>query len=298
MVEILDLKIENPADYYEMLTRRGQESFDSEDGLVYGIRFDEHPAGAIAIEEDGMGAAVITSLFIAPEFRRKRLGTELVFMAASYLAGGEGLYRIEADFAENEKEEPGAKEFFEFLEFELEKDPGHGAFTVKISDVDKVEVISKASSAGLLPYNKIKSSIRNYVISEHPALWDVMAAGKIDQEVSCFEDTENFDGDEPDCIIFCKEGDELVMAWAQSENNKLNLVKMLKFAFDVAKEKYGSDMKVRIPYINEVSKKLILKMMGDAAVPSETVWRAVLPVDAPLDGEMADIEADLYGELA
>ncbi len=287
MVEILNLKDENPAEYYEMLTRRGQESFDSEDGLVMGIRFDEHPVGAIAVELDQAGAALVTSIYIAPEFRRKRLATELIFMAASYAANGEGLYRIEAEFAENEKEEPGAKEFFEFLEFELEKDPDHGAYTVKLSDVDKSEIISKASGAGLVSYKKTKSSIRNYVISEHPALWDVMAAGNIDEDMSCFEDKENYDGDEPDCIIFCKEGDELVMAWAQSENNKLNLVKMLKFAFDVAKEKYGSDMKVRIPYINEVSKKLILKMMGDAAVDSETVWRAILPLDGPLSEETA-----------
>ncbi len=298
MVEILNLKTEDPSKYYEMLTRRGQESLDSENGFVLGISFDDHPAGAIALEPNNEGAALVTSIYIAPEFRRKRLGTELIFLAASYMVTDGEYYRIEAAFAENDREEPGAKEFFEFLDFELSKDPTHGAFAVKLSDVEKAEVITSANTTGLLPYNKIKSSIRNYVISEHPALWDVMAAGMIDEDVSCFEDPDNIKGDEPDCIIFCKEGDDLVMAWAQSENNKLNLVKMLKFAFDAALKKYGPEKTIKIPYINEISQRLILKMMGDAAVSCETVWRAVLPLDGELEEEEADIEADFLKELA
>ena len=63
----------------------------------------------------------------------------------------------------------------------------------------------------------------------------------------------------------------------------MDLLRLLKFALDEACKKYDMQQRIRIPYINDQSKKLILKILGEKAVVSETVWTASLPLDGPLE---------------
>ncbi len=298
MVEIFDLKDKKPFEYYSMLTREGQESFDNEEAIVFGLSVDGKSAGAIAMEPDGEGAVNITSLYICPEFRRKGFGTELVYTAASYIVNAEGVYRIEATIAESDDIEDGdgLRKFFEWLDFKMEKDEEHGAYSVTIGDISGCDVISKAKPGEFYPYNRILSAVKNRVILEHPALTDAIGNGKIEEDMSFFADNDLEAGEMSDCIVFVREDRDIVMAWAQAENNKMNLVKLFRSAFEAAEKKYGPDQVVRIPYINENSKKLIGKILGDTARETEIVWKGVFPLETGEAKENTDIEDIVFDE--
>ena len=283
MIDILNLKEDDPKDFYEMITSKGQECFKTQDSYVIGVRVDEEAAGAIAVEIDG-GNAVISSLYVDPKYRRHGIGTELVYQASCFTTYSEGVYHMCATFAESENDDAGLVGFFKWLDFDMGVDELHGAYTVTLRDASEAEVLKKASSAGVVEIGKVPSSVKNRLMGEHPSLRAVFGANNIETDMSCFVEADYSKDYLPDCLIFGKEDDELVMMWAQAEGSKMDIVKLLKFALEKALTKYGPNQKIRIPYINENSKRLVQKLLGEKAVVTETVYIASLLLDGAADG--------------
>ena len=152
-----------------------------------------------------------------------------------------------------------------------------------LKDAVESEIIEKAPDNNIIHYRDADPEIKNRLIAAHPSLKYIISHHEIEQDISCFVCREAGEDGIPDCLIIGKEDDELVMMWAQSRDNKMDLLRLLKFALDEACKKYDMQQRIRIPYINDQSKKLILKILGEKAVVSETVWTASLPLDGPLE---------------
>ncbi len=287
MIEIIDLRNTNPEDYYKMITPEGQESFETLEGIVLGISEDGVPSGAVAAEPDEDGSVKITSLYVDPDHRRKGIGTELIYGVAGYIDYISGINRIETKFAENAVEGSDLKGFFEALDFDFELDEEHGSFSIRLGDA-ATEVIERGSSENVLPYNKVTSVVKNTLMAERPFVRSAVAAGILDADMSCFLEDEMIDDPLQGCAIIAKTDDELVLIWAQAEGNKMDLIKLLKHVVETGIKKYGPDQVIRIPYINDNSKKIIQKLVGDKLVVSETVWNAIYD----LDGEMEDLSPE------
>ena len=275
MIELIDLSTEDCSPFLELINAEGQRLIGLDDGVAVGITDDGIPAGAIVAELDDSCSATIVSLFVKEDKRRQGIGTELLYRALSLLLKKESIVRLEAEFASIAGDETGLYEFFGKMDFRFERDEKHGAYLIMLSDASEDGVLKKASSQGVVPYSKTMLQIKNRISAAHPMLYKV----NIDENVSCVAGTYDNEDTCPDCLLFTKEEDTLVMVWADSSLDKLNLVRMLKFASDEALNLYGPLTKIRIPYINENSKKLIVKMMGEKAVSVESVWRVVLPVE-------------------
>ena len=285
MIEIYDLSEEDSTPFCEFMTSEVQAMLNTDSCSAVGISEDGTPVGAVVANIKNSDAAGIVSLFVKEDRRRRGYGTELIYRVLTLLSRKEDLSCIEADFAVTEGDDNGLYEFFSALDFKLEADDMHGAFMISLAEAAESEIFKKASSHGVTPYSKATLQSKNMIKAAHPMLNSV----EIDEKVSCVA-TAGGEGDScPDCLLFTKEEDTLVMVWADSSEDKLNLVRMLKFAVEETIKAYGVQTKVRIPYINENSKKLIVKMMGEKAVTAETVWNAALPVFDT--GEVEESEA-------
>ena len=273
MIELFDLSTEDATPFLNMITAEGQRFLSGDAGAAVGISEEGKPVGAIVCEISDAFLARIVSLFVKEDRRRKGFGTELVYQALNLLLRKESICRLDVRFT-SDSENPGIYEFFDAMSFSMSQDETHGAYSLSLLDAGEVPVLKKASSQGITPYARVTRPVKNKIFEAHPMLLRC----EIEESISCVADAGKDDVESHDCLIFTKEDNTLVMVWAESTNDKLDLVKMLKYALDKAVEKYGTDISVRIPYINEASKKLIIKMMGEKAVHTESVWDAELSV--------------------
>jgi hypothetical protein len=76
-------------------------------------------------------------------------------------------------------------------------------------------------------------------------------------------------------IFFADRDNELIMIWAESGDKNMALLSMLRFAINEAIKEYDANKIIRIPYINEVSRKIIEKIMGDFTRTAYHVKHAV-----------------------
>ena len=157
-------------------------------------------------------------------------------------------------------------EFFTYLDFVMEIDDDLGEYTIRVGDLASSEILQKARTSGVVSIGQLESFKRKNIISLSYPVSYFTRTGQIDEDVSCIMDDAS--------LFIGKEGDELVMIWADSGDQKLSLMSMLKYSLEKSIDIYGADQKMRIPYISDVSKKIIEKLAGDAARPTETVWTA------------------------
>ncbi len=263
MVELLDLRDGIPDEIRPLIELDAQYHVEEGDAVAIGIYDDDKAAGAVcAYLTDG--AAIIESLYVLPEYRRRGFATEMMYRLSLVLSGMEDIYRMEASFSE--ESDTGLMELFTYLDFFMEIDEGLGEYTVRIGDMVSSEVLQKARTKGVIPLDDMESAQRKNIISLTYPVSYFTRTGNIDEKLSCvMEDASLFIGHEKD---------ELVMVWADSGDQKMSLMSMLKYCLDRSIDLYGEDTKMRIPYINDVSKKIIEKLAGDAAHPTETVWTA------------------------
>ncbi len=271
-VATIDIKGKKPSEYLEMITAAGQDAFEEEGGIALGITVDNKPAGALCAElEDGV--ARLTSIYVVPEFRRRGLGTELVYQASEAILKMDNTYCLETRFPENKAYPSGLKEFFTYLDFEMSEAEELGAYTVMVKDAFVSKVLKKASAEGVQSMSKLSRADKAKLLAQVPGIDDYEEI-RIDESLSCAVPGKA--ADDADCVVVGREGEELVILWARAFSNKLNLVKMLKYMIDKASVKYPMDTRIRIPYISGSTKDIIIKMLEKEPEKTEIVWDAVL----------------------
>ena len=263
MIELLDLREGVPSEMQPLLELDAQHHLDAGEAVAIGIYDDDRAAGAVAAHLLD-GRAVIESLYVLPEYRRKGYASELVYRLGLVLSGFEDIYSMEASFSE--ESDDGLMEFFTYLDFVMEIQDDLGEYTIRVGDLASSETLQKARTSGVVSIGQMESFKRKNIISLSYPVSYFTRTGQIDEDLSCIMDDAS--------LFIGKEGDELVMIWADSGDQKLSLMSMLKYSLDKSIDIYGADQKMRIPYISDVSKKIIEKLAGDAARPTETVWTA------------------------
>ncbi|MCR5279602.1 MAG: GNAT family N-acetyltransferase [Lachnospiraceae bacterium] len=288
MTELFDLNEEMPKGFVELISANGRDAFRTGRSVALGIADEGEPAGAIVAFPTDDGTATIESLYINPVYRRKGYASELLIEAINALYNYDNILSIDADIVVNGREEPGTFEFFEAFDFDLEEDPVHGALSFILEDAAKSEKVKGEIDKRVIPFGEALRTSRNKILSEHTMLQRLVAANALDEEVSCIIERDDEDKLPSSCLILGVEYNELIVAWAEAAEGTLDLVNMLRFAVVEALKKYGPKQKIRVPYINEHSKSIILKLMGDKAEPSETVWNAHLELEYEFDGTLDD----------
>ena len=277
MIEITEVSKDNIGAFSDLILPSERAGIVNSDTVSVGVYEDDVPVGAVMARITDEGFAVVTSFMVKKEKRGRGFGTNLLYEVLQQLLKKESISRLELRFSADDEETEGLRAFLTDVGFEMTEDETHGAYTLNIADAEQVPSFKKASTAGIRAYSNTGLQIRNKIIAAHPML----AGMVIEDAVSCIVEEEPKKGGIHDCLLFAKFPnlpDTLVMVWAESSNNMLDLVRMLKFSLDAVLKKYGTDVKIRIPYIHEHSKKLIEKLMGEKLTKTETVWNAVLPI--------------------
>lgn len=281
-MELIDLNVEQKESFYELITWDGIAALRSGDSVAIGLLIEDEPAGAIVADPGVDGEAEILSLYVKPEHRRKGYGTELVYQALTMLYSVDNMYRLVLSFTENEKEGAELREFLGFHDFELEEDKEHGSFSFTLEDAVSSKFLSGGDTKNVSSLSESKSSVKNSIYGKHRHLRHFIDNGAINENLSCIVPKEGTDKD-PACLIIGEEDDHLVIAWAETSENGIELVYMLKHAVEKGMEEYGPYKKVVVPYINSFSKKIVEKILGDKAVSCEKVWNAALDLEWTMD---------------
>ena len=294
MTDLLDLNEGCPKAFIELISARGRDAFFSGQAVAFGLADEGEAAGAIVALPGFEGIATIESLYINPVHRRKGYATELLIEAINQLYSFDNIMSIEADIVENYREETGTIEFFESFDFELEKDPSHGALSFLLEDAARSDKVKGDIDKRVVPFGEALRTNRNKILSEHTMLQRIVADHALEEEISCMIERDEDDKLKSSCLILAKEFNELVVAWAECADGTLDLVNLLRFAVFHALKKYGPKQKIRVPYINDHSKNIIEKLIGDKAVPSENIWKAHLELEweagETLDEELAEVD--------
>lgn len=283
MVELVNLLEDCPEGFYKLVNDEGYDLLKSGDCVAIGVTDDDVPAGAIVADPGYEGVGEIVSLYVTPSKRRRGFASTMFYEAVDMLYDFDNMYAVGASFSG--AEENGLKEFFEFLEFDIEKDDTHGTLSFTLSDIAASDKVKGDIDKRVVSLKDALSSTKNALIARHEAVQTFLAYGEIDEEISCIVNAEDKEPSDLSCLFVGKSEDSLVIAWAQSAEMSLDLINMLRFAIVNGLKKYGKDMVVRVPYINETSKKLIEKLVGDKAESVETVWSAYLPLEWDLEEE-------------
>ena len=133
MVEIIDLNEQFDKRFLSLINRDGQDTMNDE-SVALGILDDGTPFGALVIDPGYDGAASVESLYIDESHRRQGYGTELMYYAVEMLYALDDMYSLNVSFADENGEDTGLKEFFEYLEFDIEKEESKGAYTFLLKD--------------------------------------------------------------------------------------------------------------------------------------------------------------------
>ncbi len=289
-VELIDLTKESLEDYQKLISADGIELIGEGPCVAFGIAEDDFPVGAIVAGIDD-GEGEIVSLFVLPKKRRRGYGTELVYEAINKLYDFDNLYSIKATFAEN-TEPNGLKEFFEFLEFEFEQDEILGSFSFSLADLAASKKVKGKIDERVISLRDTLTTTKNAIKAKYGHIGDFSRYGRIDTELSCIVNDPDKEPGDVSCLFVGKvrKKKELVIVWAYAAENTLDFIHMLRFAIVRALKKYGKDMLVRAPYINERSRTVIHKLLEGKETPANRVWNVSLSLDWELTDKISDSE--------
>ncbi len=280
MYEIINLMEEVPEGFAALINGEGQRLLKEVQGEAYaiGMLLDETPIGAVVFDNCHDGSAKLVSLYVTEEERRKGCGTELIYRSSLLLSADEEINRIEAAFAENEYEEPGLKDFFTWLEFQITPNDTMGAYLFRMEDAAKSPLLIKADKEGVVSWKDIPDHAKDQLLLEHPQALPFVKNKRLEKYMSCVVEKELSGEGHPGCLLFSLDDTELTMLWAETGQNKLDLMHLFKHALDLGLSRYGEEMLIRVPYINATSKNLVEKLIGDSIRSAETVYEAVFPL--------------------
>ena len=278
MVEIIDLNEQFDKRFLSLINRDGQDTM-KDDSIALGILDGDNPFGALVVDPGYDGAASVESLYIDEKHRRQGYATELMYYAVEMLYALEDMYSLNVTFADENGENTGLKEFFEYLEFDIEKEESKGAYTFLLKEVASSPMIVGKPDKRVASYDSIERSVKNRIMSGHPSFLDFCTKGTIDESLSCVVNRAGDDRSMQSYLVVGYGEEELVILWANAAPGTLDLVSMLRFAIKNALLKYGPDFRIRVPYINTTSKKIVEKLLGEKAETTETVWNGTLSLD-------------------
>ncbi len=279
MVEIIDLNEQFDKRFLSLINRDGQDTMADDSSVALGILDDDTPFGALVIDPGYDGIASVESLYIDEAHRRQGYATELMYYAVEMLYALDDMYSLNVTFADENGENNGLKEFFEYLEFDIEKEETMGAYTFLLKEVASSEYIKGQIDSRVASYDSIDRSVKNRIMSGHPSFLDFCAKGTIDESLSCVVDKKSDERSMQSYLVVGYGEEELVILWANAAPGSLDLISMLRFAIKNALVKYGPDFRIRVPYITETSKNIVGKLLGERAETTETVWNASLSLD-------------------
>jgi GNAT superfamily N-acetyltransferase len=279
MAEIIDLNEQFDKRFLSLINRDGQDTMADDANIALGILDDDTPFGALVIDPGYDGIASVESLYIDETHRRQGYATELMYYAVEMLYALDDMYSLNVTFADENGENNGLKEFFEYLEFDIEKEETMGAYTFLLKEVASSEYIKGKIDSRVASYDSIERSVKNRIMSGHPSFLDFCTKGTIDESLSCVVNRKSNDRSKQSYLVVGYGEEELVILWANAAEGTFDLVSMLRFAIKNALLKYGPDFRIRVPYINSTSKKIVNKLLGDKAETTETVWNASLSLD-------------------
>ena len=196
-----------------------------------------------------------------------------------------------ATFAEN-SEPNGLKEFFEFLEFEFEQDEILGSFSFSLADLAASKKVKGKVDKRVISLRDTLTPTKNALKAKYPQIDEFVRYGRIDTEISCIVNDPGKEPGDVSCLFVGKvrKKKELVIVWAYAAENTLDFIHMLRFAIVRALKKYGKDMLVRAPFINERSKTVIHTLLEGKETPANTVWNVSLALEWELTDSSSDEE--------
>ena len=186
------------------------------------------------------------------------------------------MYRIEASFAD--ESDTGLGAFFASLDFTIEDDPETGEFVTTLGEAAGSEALKKAKYTGVTPYAEVDKLTRNDIVNKEPVVKDYLSHGPVAEKMSCVMYDDN-DPVPESMLLFGEQDDELIMIWAESGDRNMALLSMIGYALHEGLEEFGPDKVVRLPYINEVSRKIIEKIMEGNLRQPYVVKKAVYSLE-------------------
>lgn len=245
--------------------------------LMLGMVDGEYPVGAIVCDLDGdTGIAEIKSIFMKEAYRRKGYATDLVISVCTLLSQMVEPYMLHCgvtEFASEEKDAVGMgvdlRGFFQYLDFQEEKDEAVGCYFCKSKDLVGSSILKQSVN---MEFKKIPELTRieknDLAEEENPFLLDEMNEGLLDESLSLFfTDGMHIRA----CVCLKSEEDSTTMTWARVDPDcKVVLIPMLAEAFKILKDTRSAETKIFFPYINEASKGIIEKVLGEKARIAET----------------------------
>ncbi len=280
MIELIDLRNEVPEGFRKLIDDDVMNILLDGGCVALGITEDEVPVAACVADpgEDGVGE--ILSIYVIPEKRRDGYGTEILFDTVNMLYDYDNMFSVKASFAESE-EENGLKGFFEYMGFEFEKDETMGSFSFSVADMASSDKVKGDIDKRVTGFKDVLTSTKNALAGKHGAIPRYRGLGEIDEELSCIVDDKKKDPEDVSCLVVGRNKNDNVLdiVWAYANENTLDFIHMLRFAVVRALKKYGKDMTIRAPFINETSKKLLEKLLCGKQKPIDTVWNVTYYLD-------------------
>ncbi len=247
--------------------------------------------GLVVINQESLASPVVGIIFyrvvkefieiewvsVANEYKVPEYGIDLVHRLVNKAMVIGGVRGVRAKFREGD----GMAEFFPEYEFSI-KSVKSGVYRFRLSDVEDFKGIKKLTrDDNCLALSVADEGVRSSVICafsshEHalpitlPIKWD-----SYEQDLS-FVFLENKEA--IGAVFVEKQGEELILSFLYAKNPFAG-VALLKNAYVAAKKKYGDDYPVACPVLNDLSDKLVRKLVKNPCRDDLLFAETLLPYE-------------------
>lgn len=254
--------------------------------LMYGALDDDKPVGVIigAISPEDY-IVEIKYIFVKKEYRRQGIASNLILIMCDAISTWDDNFTIECEVTEfwkykdeskgNDVEVDAGSDLrglFKFLEFNEEINEEVGAYQMHMSDGEKREVAPIPDGYYFKKPSELtrteKDSLRD---DQNGMILHYINNGELDDELSRFY----VSGEDVKSYLAIKSDDKICsIVWASvKKDSQVPAVYIGRDAFLTAREKRSGDTVVYMPYINDVSKKMIEKICNNKEVQAEINYK-------------------------
>ena len=231
--------------------------------------------GEIAVQIKG-NAAVIRSLYMAPEHRREGGATLLLLEASAYAGMNETVDGFTAEFTEDLQADNGLKAFFEYCGFELTENPDITTYSLTLETLMGSPYLKEdGADYRLKTYAQLSHNEKNSLMQEPPFYMPMyVQENLIEPDVSFFlTENERILG----CIVIVPEKDVLSVVWMKIlPENYRALIDIMWSAGRAALDKYEGKKQIILPIISREANRLVNKLFGNSLVRIEKSYTGTM----------------------
>ena len=234
---------------------------------VYGLYDEEEliAQGALVVQIAGYNV-MIRSLFVAPEYRNNGGATMLMDTLVNDAFETDDIAEIELLAGYSNEGEMMVVDFLRSRGFQIE-DAEERYYSATVSQIIESGVLPKfAGRGGAQSLFFTTDAALKGLGTEMAKMSSVFVPLPIqrtnyEQDVSMVIEK---DGRITDIVLVEKDDDDLILSYALATGTGTVIMSAFAAAMKVAKEKYGEDVVIKIPTVNEISSALVRKIIPNA----------------------------------